>query len=255
MQPLLYDGSFDGFLCAIFDVYVYKYSDATICKADRFNGNLFNRVHHVHTSQANSERIRKGLEKRISRQAVQELYYSFLSELPGIEDILLAYMQYAFASEQSVEKDFSHHAVLSVYQTAKKVDREKHRMEAFVRFQQTKDGLYYAMVEPDYNVLPVITPHFRSRYADQRWLIYDSRRHYGIYYDLETTSEVKLQFSSDASKGKDVSAVYDVAEPGFQQLWQQYFRSVNIAARKNTKLHLQHMPARYWKHLIEKRGA
>ena len=58
-------------------------------------------------------------------------------------------------------------------------------MEAFVRFQLTKDGLYYCIIQPDYNVLPLISNHFEKRYADQRWLIYDSRRKYGIYYDLK----------------------------------------------------------------------
>ncbi len=58
-------------------------------------------------------------------------------------------------------------------------------MEAFVRFQLIKDGLYYATVQPDYNVLPLILKHFKDRYADQRWLIYDTLRKYGILYDLE----------------------------------------------------------------------
>jgi probable DNA metabolism protein len=44
----------------------------------------------------------------------------------------------------------------------------------------------------------------------------------------------------------------DEKEELYQRLWQQYFTSVNIAARKNTKLHIQHMPKRYWKFLPEK---
>ncbi|RYZ23730.1 MAG: DUF4130 domain-containing protein, partial [Chitinophagaceae bacterium] len=48
------------------------------------------------------------------------------------------------------------------------------------------------------------------------------------------------------------SAAYDEAESIYQELWKQYFKSVNIAARKNTKLHIQHMPKRYWKYLPEK---
>jgi probable DNA metabolism protein len=43
--------------------------------------------------------------------------------------------------------------VLTVQQTSRKVHREKHRMEAFVRFQLTKDQLYFAIVQPDFNVL------------------------------------------------------------------------------------------------------
>ncbi|MGK4566274.1 DUF4130 domain-containing protein [Flavobacterium sp. 3HN19-14] len=36
-------------------------------------------------------------------------------------------------------------------------------------------------------------------------------------------------------------------------LWNDYFKSTNIPARKNMKLHLQHVPKRYWKYLTEKK--
>ncbi|HCV81945.1 MAG TPA: DNA metabolism protein, partial [Zunongwangia profunda] len=41
-------------------------------------------------------------------------------------------------------------------------------------------------------------------------------------------------------------------EISFQKLWKSYFESTNIKSRKNTKLHLQHVPKRYWKYLTEK---
>ena len=125
-------------------------------------------------------------------------------------------------------------------------------MEAFVRFQHTKDGLYYAVVEPDFNVLPLIINHFQSRYADQRWLIYDAKRKFGIYYDLETVDTVELHFNIDTYSHKSIVEISDEREELFQHLWQQYFNSVNIKARKNMRLHVQHMPKRYWRYLTEK---
>ena len=151
-----------------------------------------------------------------------------------------------------MEEDYSNKAVLTVFQTAKKVWREKHRMEAFVRFQKTADDLYYAIISPDYNVLPLIAKHFTERYADQRWMIYDAKRKYGSYYDGKEVENVQIKFSEEMAQGRDVSHAYDETEGIYQQLWQQYFKSVNIAARKNTKLHIQHMPKRYWKYLPEK---
>ena len=43
-------------------------------------------------------------------------------------------------------------------------------------------------------------------------------------------------------------------EDGFQRLWGTYFDSVNIEARANPRLHRQHVPPRYWRHLTEKRS-
>lgn len=252
MKSILYDGTFDGFLSAVFDVYEYRFSEAEIVKTDSFKGNVFEQPHHVQTDKTQSTRVWKGLQKKLTLDAQQQLFRTFLSELPGIETILLQYIQYAFSSLQSMEQDYSHSAVLTVFQTAKKVWREKHRMEAFVRFQKTGDGLFYAFIDPDYNVLPIISRHFEHRYADQQWLIYDSKRKYGIYYDKSTITEVTVQLSAEAQSGSLPASLYDEQEQFYQQLWQQYFKSVNIAARKNTKLHLQHMPRRYWKYLPEK---
>ncbi len=252
MQTIIYDGSFEGLLCAVFDVYEYRFTEVHICRQDHFKGNIFEKVHHANKNEAHAKRVLRGLEKKLSIEATQQLYRAFLSETEGMENVLLQYMQYVFSSTDAVEKDYSHPAVITVVQTAKKVWREKHRMEAFVRFQKTGDNLYYAVIEPDHHVLPLLATHFQTRYADQQWLIYDAKRKQGLYYNLETVEEVTLQFSDEVQSGKEIAAVYDAQEAVYQQLWQQYFKSVNIAARKNTKLHLQHMPRRYWKYLTEK---
>lgn len=252
MQTIVYNGSFEGFLCAVFDVYEYKFTDVNIVPEHRHQPSLFAEPHFVNFTTEHSDRVWKGLQQKLTQQAQDQVYRTFLSELEGMENILLQYIQYVFATDVFMEEDYSHPAVLYVSQTAKKVWREKHRMEAFVRFQHTADGLYYAIIDPDYNVLPLISRHFKTRYADQRWMIYDTRRKYGLYYDLHSVTTVQIQFAENAMEGKDISQAYDASEEIYQHLWKQYFKSVNIAARKNTRLHIQHMPRRYWKYLPEK---
>jgi probable DNA metabolism protein len=254
MRPIIYDGSFDGLLTAVFEIYDRKIVDANIIPQRLETTSLFGGNIDIKTDKEKSSRVWKGLEQKLSHRARLQLYKTFLSEINGIENVVYRYIRYAFATRYRIESDLANADVNMVQQTSKKVHREKHRMEAFVRFQQLKDGLYYALVQPDYNVLPLISRHFEDRYADQRWLIYDSQRKYGIYYNLETVEEVQLLFSDQAPDGAPITALYDEKEDLYQRLWQQYFSSVNIAARKNTKLHLQHMPKRYWKNLVEKKG-
>jgi len=118
-------------------------------------------------------------------------------------------------------------------------------MEAFVRFRLVQDNLYHAVIEPDHNVLPLIADHFKNRYADQRWVIWDARRQYGLYYDLEKVDLVEEASPEALSRSESVSS-------GYAQLWKTYFTNTNIVERKNMKLHLQHVPHRYWKYLCEK---
>jgi probable DNA metabolism protein len=250
MNTIVYDGSFSGLLTAVFEVYEYKMTDVSIRKQQAANSSLFGNAHRVYTNNIKAERVLKKLEQKLSGNACQQFYKTFLSELPSIENTLLRYVQYNVAAKKAVENDYSNPDVLMVQQTSRKVDREKHRMKAFIRFQLTKDALYYAVVQPDFDVLPLVSRHFKERYADQRWMIYDSTRKYGIFYDLRTVETVEVQFNETA--GKKDQMIYDENEALYQALWQQYFSSVNIKARRNMKLHIQHMPKRYWKYLVEK---
>jgi len=254
MNIVLYDGSYDGLLTAIFEIYEYKITDVSIHISGKAPASLFGSVHEVNTLKEKAERVHNKIKEKVSMNSLIQLYKTFLSEQHGIENVLLRYMQYVLRSKGMVDHDYGNADVLLVQQMSRKVDREKHRMKAFIRFQLTKDGLYYAMIQPDYNVLPLISKHFEERYADQRWLIYDAQRKYGLYYDMQTVEEVQMNFTVALGNAETLRSIFDEKEELYQKLWQQYFSSVNIAARKNMKLHIQHMPKRYWRHLVEKQS-
>jgi len=241
-----YDASFEGFLTAIFDLFSLKNFSAVIEK-DTESANLFQQTRAVVTDREKAMRVLADLQKRLSDQAVSDFFSVWLSELPTVERMLLGYCLHAFHSAESIETDYSNFYVMDLKQTAKIVSRERHRMKAFIRFARLEDDLYYAEVEPDFNVLPLIQKHFTCRYADQKWLIYDTRRDYGLYYDLESTSIIELE-----DQPKEVTQVMHGEEKDFRKLWKNYFTSVNIASRRNMKLHLRHIPTRYWKLLTEK---
>ena len=87
------------------------------------------------------------------------------------------------------------------------VHREKHRMEAFVRFKLLKEDLFFASIEPDFDVLPLISSHFTKHYADQQWMIYDFKRNYGLYYDLLDTRLVEMDFNESLNDGKNIKTI------------------------------------------------
>lgn len=253
---LIYDGSFNGFLTGIFESYERKLIDFAIVRSSHYQPELTNSYIDIKTDPVKSKRVWTGLQNKLSVTKRNELYKTFLSELPEAERLSSDFIKHVFSSKHNIEEDLGHPAVISITNVAHRVHREKHRMEAFIRFQRTTDDLYFASISPDFNVLPLIVSHFKDRYADQNWLIYDQRRNYGIHYDRSTfsVSEVDINLNSDASHEflpKDHCHEDEIA---YQTLWKNYFSSVNIGARKNIKLHVRHVPTRYWRYLTEKRG-
>ncbi|MGV8879086.1 MAG: TIGR03915 family putative DNA repair protein [Sphingobacteriaceae bacterium] len=251
MTLLIYDGSFEGLLTAIFEVYEYKFPEPSL-SANNGNIPLFGRQHMVKSSPAKAARVLKKLHDRLSAAVCKKIYEVHLSEQEGIANVLLRFIQYGLKAGEYACDDFSHEAVVTLHQIWKKVHRERHRMEAFIRFQQSADGLFFASVEPDFDVLPLISSHFTRRYADQQWLIFDNKRKYGMLYDLKEVNYVDQSVVVNTTSALIPTISLHQEEMKFQELWQQYFKSVNIKERKNTALHVRHMPKRYWRYLTEK---
>ncbi|WP_114790811.1 TIGR03915 family putative DNA repair protein [Niabella yanshanensis] len=249
----LFDGSFKGMLTAVFDCFERKDFNARLYPSASHQNSVFGIIHHVNTNDAGAQRVWKGLMSRLPAIDVRKIYVAYLSEIPEVYDKLFRLMVDVFRNSGDVMKNYGDGDILFITQVAKKVEREKHRMKAFIRFQKSKDQLYFATMEPDFNVLPLITRFFKERYADQQWLIYDNKRRYGAYYDTKTLSEIELNVLDITTDAMATDAVtLDEQEALYAALWKDYFKSTNIASRKNTRLHVRHVPKRYWRYLTEK---
>ncbi len=258
---VLYEQSFEGWLSAVFYVYAHKlqHNEALQLTAQGcYIPSLIDQSVSVPTNEDHAQRVLIKLNKRLGRAGMRQLLWGFLSEKADIGTTLFQVVKYAIDyPSRSIMEDLGNLNVLELAQTVKSVGREKHRMEAFVRFEHTTDDIYFARVEPDFNVLPLIGEHFRQRYQDQHWAIYDLCRGYGIYYDKTQSTPSKpaaLQTITELDDNvlRNPSSIHSIDEQRYQRFWQGYFTNVNIKERKNTHLHKQHMPQRYWKYLSEK---
>ena len=248
-----YDGSFEGLLTVLFRIYDRRSAPNSIQSESTAQGGLFAQAVAITTDETLATRTWDGLLRFMPEPARARLYHVFLSEDPERELLIFRYADTALRAGRDISDNYADATVRRCQRLAQQLFREKHRMEAFVRFEKAQDGLFHATIEPDFDTLPLIASHFTKRYADQRWLIYDRKRHYGLYYDLVQTTIVEFEANGASLRRGEVSAtVLDEREPLFKILWQAYFDHVNIPERKNLKLHQRHIPKRYWKYLSEK---
>lgn len=250
LVKLVYDGSFPGLLTALFLTYEHRIATVTIQRPEHYEADMLAVSRAVSTDDNKADRVQTKLDKLLGAGGVRQLIAAFLSELPGCEDTILGVVRYAIANpDQRILQNFAHPDVLALSKLCKSVSRERHRMTAFVRFQQMDNDIYFATIDPDFNVLPLILSHFKNRYQDQHWAIYDQRRDYGIYYNLDT---VELIDTLDPKLLQHPEQFFSAHERDYQSMWQGYFQSANIKERNNHRLHLRHIPYRYWRYLTEK---
>lgn len=251
----IFDGSYEGLLCAVFTAFERKEFQVNVMMSGNYQDNLFECPIYIQSDANKAQRILVALKKILDPHTVTDFWRAFLSEDPPIYSIIFRILVSLFKGQKVILQNYGNEDVLYFHQTLKKVSRERHRVKAFVRFQKSEDGLYTAIIEPDFNVLPLVVQFFRNRYADQKWLIYDSKRHYGLYYDLQQVNEVVLTKEEGHALQKQNEHInLDMNDQRYERMWKSYFESTNIEARKNLKLHVRHVPRRYWKYLPEKQS-
>lgn len=251
MQFYLFDGSTEGMLSAVFEWFERKPGKVRLVQKGIFQPDAFALVLDIHLSAEKANRVWKGLKIHLTKDWLRRFYCCCLAEDAETWSALFEF-SCALFSNPALQHNYGDSNVILLSQTARKVEREKHRMEAFIRFQETADGIYYCGIDPDFNVIPLIQNHFKNRYADQQWIIYDLKRKYGVFYNLKELQEIQLDLKPGIKAGLLPASQNTDRESLYAVLWQDYFKSTNIPARKNTVLHVRHVPRRYWKYLTEK---
>ena len=253
MNIFVYDKTFEGFLTVVFDSYERKIVPDKIVGREHPETFLFAEKFEIATDEVKAGRVWTGLHKHISDEACKVLSVVYLSELPDVEKLLYRYIQMALASKVSIENNFGDPTVVEVAQLFRKVVKKTERVRQFVRFQKTADNIYFASFDPQYNVIALTISHFEDRFADQPWIIYDTRRKFGYYYDLKTVTEIRFGESLiDPRTGKLDESALAADEQLFQSLWKSYFQHIAIKERTNLTLHKKLLPKRFWKYLPEK---
>lgn len=241
----IYDGTFDGLLTSIYEAYYNSEKPEKILKEDEFIPSLLTVPYYIQSDKLKASKVYEAIKTKLSSTSLKYCFYVYLSEVIESGSIIYNYVKLGFKIGKNIDMHLHEDRVLRIHQTVKKVTWEYHRMLGFVRFKEIKNKLLYAAIEPDHNIVALITPHFAERLSNENFIIHDTKRGLASVYDknewiITTLSEEQsLKLLSENEAGT------------YELLWKEYFRSTTIDSRHNPKLQKMHMPKRYWKFLTE----
>ena len=238
-----YDATFFGFLSAVFDGWhegrMKREGRRAVSAPFWFGGKKLGKK-----KKKKARRILDSLQEQCGAKTAHFLYYAFLAEQPQREMKMLQYLRQAFR----LRRDFLYHlhepALWEIRQWARKSSNERHKLLGLVRFRELSDGMLYCPIAPTCCVVPVMAPHFAKRLSHERWVIHDTKRHMGVYYDRHILTMVEIPKTKQPIHTSD-------DEAGFAALWQRYYQTIAIAERRNETVRRSFMPKKYWSSLIE----
>lgn len=183
----LYDGTFTGFLCALFAALRHWEEDEqaaiSILRENSRQSGLFPEHRVIPSSFQTAFELWTALANRLPAHTLRDLLYAFFSEEPGIEDLILHYLLLLFKKPVSARDVFADRRIQTLQKLAGRVAREIRRLQGITRFRRLPAGFYYGVLEPEYNILPLLAPYYQARFGRKQWLLHDRKRNTGLFSD------------------------------------------------------------------------
>ena len=250
MRSYLYDGTPVGLLTALAAALEEGGDEARLFPPGPGPG-LFAVVERVPADPGRAAAFLRHLAAHLPPEIFAELFHAFFADEPEAGTAILAYLRLLLRTGGMAAEDWTDERVRKARRLAQRVRHEVHRLHGFIRFRRLTDGTYYAAITPDHAVLPLLAPHFTARFADQRWLIHDTKRNSGLYYDGR---RVHYLPAVERALGQPGGPLPSEEEGLYERLFREYFHRIAIPERRNERLQRQRVPLRYRRNMVEMGG-
>jgi len=253
----VYDGTLEGFLSAVFDIYVNKTEPLNIVSAQSaFQPDFDTPCHTVETTDEKAARLMTGMDK-IGGALPGQVIYAFLSHMPDREMVIYRYIAMGFEMKEKLFQNLHDDTVRKVLDMERQTGVEKQKMKGFLRFSVTENNVFYAEMSPKNNILPLIMAHFCRRFRVKPFMIrdrtynqlgiFDTRGWY-IHSDARLNGETDTRTLAEAAAA---SPNLHESEERYRYMWKRFYDITAMNGRENIKGRNARVPQRYQRHMTE----
>ena len=236
-----YDGSYEGLLCCVFESYDRKEIPLAIRPVEDGQTTLIPE-REIETEAEKALRVKASIPKKIGVQAPGFVRRAFLTCLPEKEMKILLFLRLGYRYGPGVMNMLADDTVHTLTRAVGFLEREAHLLKGFLRFSEF-GGALAAEIEPKNFVLPLLAPHFQTRFPEERFLIYDRTHEAALVYQSHRAEVIPIENLAMPDPGGE--------EKEMRALWRLYYRSVEVEGRHNPVCRRSHMPQRYWSCMTE----
>ena len=238
---LVYDGTFEGFLSLVYEVYYKKLKPIKIYRTLP-NEMIFDDIIKIDTTKEEYEKVLNALKIKFPNEMIEKILNIFMCDSKDFELALLEYIIIGFKESKQLF-NINNSCVFYLNSLEKELFRNVHKMTGFIRFEELEDKTLYAKVESKFNVVYFLGKHFLKRFNNQNFIIHDINRKLAFV-------KIENDFSIQEVAYFD-EPIYSSNEEKFQKLWKSFFKGVTINERTNLKLQTQMVPLLYRTYMSE----
>lgn len=137
--------------------------------------------------------------------------------------------------------------VTRTFELARRTANEAHHEIEFLRFKELEQGVLYAEIGPENNVLSFIMPHFADRLAPENFMIHDEKR--GLFGVHPAREEWYLVSGTEEFVRESLK--WSEKEMKYRELFTLFHKTIAIKERENKHLQQQMLPLRFQDYMVE----
>lgn len=235
-----YDGSFDGFLSAVFDAFVLKTLPADIVVFSDMEPSLL-KIHYVATDREHAKRVSIGITKKLGGTGYNMVEKAFLFDSEDKESAIMRFIWRGFHGGNIKGTSIGDEDVSRVFKMSTAVNYEAERLRQFTRFSDS-NGALVAVIHPKHFILPLIKTYFCNRIKNEHFMIFDAEHGAALIHSPGKTAIIPVE---------SLELPSDTEDKFYCELWKSYYRHIAIESRYNPTCRRAHMPKRFWQYLPE----
>ena len=196
MTTYIFDGSKIGLFTCIFDAY-YEKLIPNFLTDEYVQQGFGDHVYEIENDLQKANRVKTCLKEKVATPHVlQDVSLALKSGEKDKYTVIFNYLKTVIDNKKiDVSKNFADKKVLDFVDLLKRITYEIHRFKGFIRFEESKDGYFYAHFTPDNDITWLLMPHFTARFKNQAFIIHDTKRNVLGLYDGTVAKEVKAEDS------------------------------------------------------------
>ena len=238
---LIYDGSFEGFLSLVYEVYYKRLKPKKIYKTLP-NEMIFEEIKKIKTIEENSIKVLDAMKEKLPKEIFCKFLNIFMCDTKEFEIALLEYIILGFKDTKQLF-NINNSSVFYLETLEKELFRHVHKMTGFIRFEELEDKTLYAKIQTKFNVAYFLGKHFLKRFNNQNFIIHDIERKIA-FVKIENHISIENIASFETPN-------LSQNEAKFQKLWSSFFNSVSIKERTNVELQQNLVPLIYRTYMSE----
>lgn len=248
---LICEDSLEGVFTGIYEAYALReeHERLHIQTGEEENYRLFARYVNIDTDLEKAGKVIRTIRARLGEEAYLCICRALASKAPDKGEAVYKTLVGALSGGMGrrVMENLTDAYVRRVFELSRRTANEINRFIEFTRFKESGEGILFAKIDAECNVIPFIMPHFSDRLPLENFIIYDVEQNiYGVH-----PAGKEWYIISDF--GKNIEDLLEASEKEgeYQELFTLFCHTLAIKERNNEKLQRQLLPLRFRENMPE----